>query len=198
MSEKKDESMEKGKPKETCKSKKLEQKDEKGILKKECASLKERLKEKEKEAADYLNMLKRLQAEFENYKKRIIRDQAIFLERASEDIIAKILPVLDNLERALNSTEENTDFESFKKGVEMVHSQLVDVLKKAGSNILNPIGEGFNPHEHEAFMQVESDEHEEGKIVEVLQKGYLFKGKILRPAIVKIAKGCESKDKDTE
>lgn len=192
MNEEKEEKVTEGNEKKT------EQKEKKKDLKKENTFLKEQIKKKENELSDYVDMLKHLQAEFENYKKRVVREQTNFLEFACKDIIIKILPVLDNLERSLSSARDAADFEVFKKGVEMVYSHLVDILKKEGLEAINPAGQCFNPQEHEALMQVESDEHEEGTVVEAMQKGYLLKGKVLRPAIVKVAKGRESKEKNNE
>ncbi|MDP3014501.1 MAG: nucleotide exchange factor GrpE [Candidatus Subteraquimicrobiales bacterium] len=171
--------------------KKKAAKEEKPEKESKASSLKKEFEEKEKEVADYLDRLKRLQAEFENYKKRILKEQTQFLELASQNIISELLSVLDNLERALASSKEGGNFESFIKGVEMVHNQFLQVLEGAGLKVVNPIGKHFDPREHEAFLQVESNEHEEGTIVEVLQKGYLLKDRVLRPAIVKVAKNSQ-------
>ncbi len=152
------------------------------------ASLKEELKKKEEEAASYLDMLQRLKAEFENYKKRVERDQAAFFEMASKDIILKTLPVLDNLERALQALSGGADLDSFKRGIELVTGQFGEILKKEGISVIDPVGQKFDPTHHEAFMQVESDDHEEGRVVEVFQKGYAINGKVIRPAVVKVAK----------
>ncbi len=167
-------------------------KEEKAPKKETRASLEKELKEKEKEIAEYIDRLRRLQAEFENYKKRILNEQTRFLELASENLVSQLLPVLDNLERALASSEKNINFENFKKGVEIVFNQFLQVLKGAGLEVVDPTGKHFDPQEHEAVLQVESNEHEEGTIVEVLQKGYVLKEKVLRPAIVKVAKNSVS------
>lgn len=149
----------------------------------------EELKKKDEEIASYIDMLQRLKAEFENYKKRIERDQVVFFEMATKDIIIKILPILDNLERALAASKEASDFEALKKGIELVAAQFGEVLKREGVSIIDPAGEKFDPLHHEAFMQVESDQHEEGEVVEVFQKGYALKERVIRPAVVKVAKG---------
>ncbi|MDI6891706.1 MAG: nucleotide exchange factor GrpE [Actinomycetota bacterium] len=149
-------------------------------------SWKKRCEKKEEELADCVDTLKRLQAEFENYKKRIIREQSQFLEFASQNLIGELLPVLDNFERALAAGECNRD--DFLKGIELVCAQFKKVLEKEGLQAIDPLGKHFDPHEHEAMMQVESDEHEEGTVAEVLQKGYLLKGRVIRPAIVKVAR----------
>ncbi|MDI6799811.1 MAG: nucleotide exchange factor GrpE [Actinomycetota bacterium] len=160
------------------------QKEKKGDL----AVLKEELKKKNEEIASYVEMLQRLKAEFENYKKRVERDQAAFFEMASKDIVLKVLPTLDNLERALAASNDSSDLDSFKKGIELVMAQLAETLKKEGLSVIDPVGEKFDPLHHEAFMQVESDEYEEGSVVEVFQKGYALGGRVIRPAVVKVAK----------
>ncbi len=156
-------------------------------------SWKKRYEEKEAELTDCIDTLKRLQAEFENYKKRIIKEQSQFLEFASRNLIGEFLPVLDNFERAIEAGlprqrrgECNQD--GFLKGIELVYAQFKKVLEKEGLQAIDPLGKHFDPHEHEAMMQVESDEHEEGTVVGVLQKGYLLKGRLIRPAIVKVAR----------
>ncbi|MDO8886559.1 nucleotide exchange factor GrpE [Candidatus Oleimmundimicrobium sp.] len=176
------------------KAKKRVERDSKKDFKRENALLKEEIKKKDEKITEYVETLKRLQAEFENYKKRVIREQSSFLELACKNIVIKILPVLDNLERALSSAQESGDFKSFKNGVEMVYSQLVDILKKEGLEAINPVGQSFDPREHEALMQIESNEHEEGTVLEAIQKGYFLKGKVLRPAIVKVAKKPQNEE----
>ncbi len=146
------------------------------------------LKEEEARAETLLNDLKRLKADFENYKKRMVKEQTIFLKLANSELIAKLLPVIDNLERALASAEEHENEKTIKEGIEMVNNQLLDILANEGMEIINPVGEEFNPEEHEAVLQIESKEHPEETVVEVLQKGYRLKGKILRPARVKVSK----------
>ncbi len=100
----------------------------------------------------------------------------------------ELIPVLDNFERALRAGEQSKDVGAFCRGVEMVHGQLVEILKRAGLVEINPVGEEFDPLHHEAVMQVSSDDHEDNTVVEVIQKGYRLKGKLLRPAAVKVSK----------
>ena len=150
--------------------------------------LSERLKDKETEAEEYLNALQRLQADFENYKKRMLKEQTEILGMASKNLIQELIPVVDNLERAIEAGKQTTDIATFSKGVELVYSQLMDVLKKTGVSQIDPHGEEFDPFHHEAVMQVESNEHADNTIIEVLQKGYLLKGRLLRPASVKVTK----------
>ncbi len=159
----------------------------KAMGKEDLATLEKKLKAKEAEAADYLHALKRLKADFKNFKKRMVKEQTQFLEMASQNIIMQLLPILDNLERALEASRENKNPDNLLKGVEMIHSQLKSVLDREGLKTIDPLGEKFDPLRHEALMQVESDEHEEDTVVEVLLKGYVLKGNLLRPATVKVS-----------
>lgn len=155
---------------------------------KELEDLRKELETKKAEAAEYLDHLQRLKAEFENYKKRLLREQTQFLELASQNLMGKLLPVLDNFELALLAAEDSQDFERLVKGIEMVYSEFKDVLHKEGLQVIESIGKQFDPQVHEAIMQVHSDEHEDNIVIDVLRQGYTFKGKIIRPAMVKVAK----------
>lgn len=133
---------------------------------------------KKAEKIDELTLLlKRIQADFENYKKRIGREQREFAAKANKEMIKQMLPVLDSFEIALNNQKNS--------GFEMVYQQFLSLLKNQG---LEPIGaEGkFDPYKHEALMQEEADE--EGIILEEFQKGYKFREDIIRPAKVKVSK----------
>jgi molecular chaperone GrpE len=157
----------------------------------EKASLKEIEKDLEKarqEAAEYLDSLQRLKAEFENFRKRMIREQSEFLRLANQRIISDLLPVIDSFDRAMKVLESGEADEKFHQGIKMVYQQLEDTLAKEGLKEINPEGEEFDPLKHEAMMQVESQEHKENMVVEVLEKGYELKGRVIRPAKVKVAK----------
>jgi len=158
------------------------------INKEEWESFQKELETKKAEAAEYLDTLKRLKAEFENYKKRILKEQTQFLEMASQNLITKLLLVLDNFELALFAAEETRDYEKLIKGVEMVYSEFKDLLQKEGLKVIEAEGKEFNPEFHEAVMQVHADECEDNTIVDVMRNGYLFKGRVIRPALVKVAK----------
>lgn len=161
---------------------------EKVVSAEEYEALKKELEAKKTEAAEYLDHLKRLKAEFENYKKRQLKEQTQFLELSAQDLMGKLLPVLDNFELALLAAEDSKDFERLIRGIEMVYGELKDVLRKEGLRVIESIGKQFDPQVHEAVMQVHSDEHEDNTIVDVLRQGYTFKGKVMRPAMVKVAK----------
>lgn len=136
------------------------------------------------ERDEYLAHLQRTQAEFDNYRKRMLRDQTTHLERAASGLVEQILPVLDSFELALGSG--GTDVERLRKGVELVYGELLGALEKAGLERIEALGKPFDPEEHEAVMHVEDDGGETG-VRDVVRSGYRFKGRVIRPAMVKVA-----------
>ena len=148
------------------------------------AELAERLAEVEKERDDYLNDLQRVAAEFENYRKRVARDQASLAARAHERLVKELLPVLDDLERALEAAEAHEEAK-LEEGVALVSRSLADTLRKEGLEEVQTEGK-FDPHVHEALLSQPS-EAEEGAVVEVIQKGYRLGDRVLRPARVVVA-----------
>lgn len=155
---------------------------------KRLATLEEELGRKTKEATEYLDTLRRVQADAENFRKRMLKEQTAFLQLASQNLVLQLLPVIDNLERALASARAGSDDEGLVEGVALIYQQLLDILTKEGLETIDPAGEPFDPLRHEAVMQVESNEHSEGTVVEVLQKGFAHRGRVLRPAMVKVSK----------
>jgi molecular chaperone GrpE len=147
-------------------------------------SLEERLAAAERKAEEHLDDLKRLAAEFDNYRKRAARDQEQLVARAHERLVEELLPVLDDLERALEAAEEHEEAK-LEEGVKLVHRSLEDVLRKEGVHEVETNGR-FDPHVHEALLSQPADA-EEGSIVEVLQKGYRLGDRVLRPARVVVA-----------
>lgn len=142
--------------------------------------------------AELLDSLVRLKAEFENYRKRMLKEQTRILETAESGLIKKLLPVIDNLERALESASPGVDDAGgLRKGVEMVLGQLLELLVKEGLEVISPEGEPFDPEHHEAMMVVETDECPEDTVIGVTQKGYRFNGVLLRPAMVRVS--CAAK-----
>lgn len=139
------------------------------------------------ESEDYQQRLLRTQADFDNFRRRTVKEKEELGKYASAKLITELLPVIDNFERALSTAGESTDANSYIKGVEMIFRQLEGVLKTEGLTPMEAEGQPFNPEFHQAIMQVESDEHEDGVVVEVVQKGYLLKDKVLRPAMVKVS-----------
>ncbi|HVW30932.1 MAG TPA: nucleotide exchange factor GrpE [Acidimicrobiia bacterium] len=141
------------------------------------------------ERDEYLAHLQRMQAEFENFRKRTLRDQTAHLERATGNLIEQLLPVLDSFELALNSAGQSPGepgAERLRKGVELVYGELLGTLEKAGLERIEALGKPFDPEEHEAVMHVEEDGGDPG-VRDVVRSGYRFKGRVLRPAMVKVA-----------
>lgn len=135
--------------------------------------------------AELTDTLQRLQAEFDNYKKRIDREKKEFMLFANRELIKNVLPILDNLTLAL---QHQGNFEEFQKGVVMIHTQLSEILREQGLEPIETKGKPFDPHVHEALLQIESTEPS-GTVLEELQKGYILVGTVLRPAKVKVSKG---------
>ncbi|PAD80417.1 nucleotide exchange factor GrpE [Paenibacillus campinasensis] len=129
----------------------------------------------------------RAQADFDNFRRRTQKEKEELAKYASSKLIQELLPVIDNFERALQASGDNPEFESFSKGVNMIFRQMEQILAAEGLTAMNSVGQPFNPEFHQAIMQVESDEHEEGIVVEEVQKGYMLKDKVLRPAMVKVS-----------
>jgi molecular chaperone GrpE len=149
--------------------------------------------ESESDVSRMKNDLQRLQAEFENYRKRSDRDKSEFVKFATRDLVIDLLPVLDNLDLALsNSKEVAKEKTEFVKGIELIYGQFYEVLSKIGLSRIESLGQKFNPYMHEALLQEESD-GDENKILEEMQKGYLLNDKVIRHAKVKISKKRDNK-----
>lgn len=138
-------------------------------------------------ADDYQQRSLRTQADFDNFRKRTQKEKEDFAKYASSKLITELLPIIDNFERAISAAGDIADNDSFAKGVGMIFRQLEGVLKAEGLEPMEAVGQPFNPEFHQAIMQVESDEHEEGIVVEEVQKGYMLKDRVLRPAMVKVS-----------
>lgn len=140
------------------------------------------------EARDMRALAQRKQAEFENFRKRIERERAETVKYASTDVVKEMLPVLDNLERAVEAAQSSAQDEGqLREGVEIICKQFRDTLFKLGLSEVDAKDATFDPHVHEAVGRVETDEHPEGTVVEVLQKGYLYKDRLLRPSMVSVS-----------
>jgi molecular chaperone GrpE len=147
-------------------------------------SVDERLAQAEAKAEEHLDDLKRLAAEFDNYRKRTARDQQALVARAAERLVKELLPVLDDLERALVAADEHEEAK-LEDGVRLVHRSLADALRREGLDEIATEGP-FDPHVHEALLSQPS-EADEGTVIEVLQKGYRLGDRVLRPARVVVA-----------
>ena len=140
------------------------------------------------EAESYLDDLRRLQADFDNYRKRTLREQTARAASASQALVARLLPVLDNFELAVSSAEHSRDFDRMLKGVEMVFGELREVMESEGLVKIEAEGKPFDPERHEAVIAVEQEDTEPGMVVGIVRTGYELRGKVLRPAMVKVAK----------
>jgi molecular chaperone GrpE len=139
------------------------------------------------ELEDTKTRLLRTQADFDNFRRRSRDEKAAAAKYRAKDLVESLLPVIDNFERAL-AVEVNDDHsKSVLQGLEMVYRQFKDALEKEGVEEINSVGEPFDPHYHQAVMQVQSEEYESNVVVEVLQKGYQLKDRVIRPAMVKVS-----------
>lgn len=135
---------------------------------------------------EYLNLLKRVQADFDNFRRRTIQEREEAVKYCSLRLATNLLPVLDNFERALRASGE--DLHNFKEGVELIYRQFKDVLEKEGIKPMDSVGGEFDPNLHEAVMQEPSAEHSDNTVIEEFQKGYVLADRVIRPAMVKVAK----------
>lgn len=129
----------------------------------------------------------RAQADFDNFRRRARTEKEEFLKYASLKIIEPLLPIRDNFDRALSSSKETKDFDALVKGLDMVYRQLEQIMEQEGVKPIEAVGQPFNPQYHEAIMQVESEEHEAGIVLEEIVKGYMMKDKVIRPAMVRVS-----------
>lgn len=146
--------------------------------------VKEELAEQTKKADEYYEHLKRNMAEFDNYKKRVTKEKEKLYYTITSDVIADILPIMDNFEKAIDA--KTTD-ESYKSGMEMIYTQLNDILKKLGLEEIEALKTTFDPNFHEAVMHIEDENYSEKEVVEVLRKGYKIGDKVIRHSMVKVA-----------
>lgn len=150
--------------------------------------LRSELAEEKAKAEDYFNRLVRLQADFENYRKRTQREKEEYFKYASASLCEQLLPVIDNFHLALAARDE--DPSNVVKGVEMIYRQLEEILQREGLTPIETVGQEFDPAKHEAVMQEETQEHPENMVIAELRRGYYLKDRLLRPAMVKVAKSC--------
>jgi molecular chaperone GrpE len=129
--------------------------------------------------------LLRTAAEFDNYRKRMDRERRELADYTAGEVISELLPIVDNLERALQAAAED---DPLRKGVELIHRQMLDLLRKRGVKPIEALGTDFDPNFHQAVIHEESTEHREGEVMAELQRGYVVGDRLLRPAMVKVAK----------
>jgi molecular chaperone GrpE len=139
--------------------------------------------------------LLRRQADFENYRKRVEKERFEDAKRATARVIESLIPIIDGFEHALAAHRE-AEYESYRKGFELIYKQLLDNLMKLGAERVDPLGKPFDPHLHQAVERAETAEHADGTILQVFQPGYVFHGRVLRPAMVRVAVHPSSASKE--
>lgn len=135
---------------------------------------------------DLQQTLLRRQADFDNYRKRIERERADDSKRHTARVVEALIPIVDSFEQALAAHRE-AEYESYRKGFELIYKQFLDNLNKLGVERVEPVGQHFDPHLHQALDRTETDAADDGVILQVYQPGYVFHGRVLRPAMVRVA-----------
>ena len=153
------------------------------------ARMQQELEEARSENAAAADMMLRLAAEMDNYKKRVVKERESLIKYGSQGIVQELLPILDNFERAVESASKLRDFDSFLEGVVMIFKQMYDALERKGVSGIDAVGETFDPNIHEAVVQVASQEYPENIVVEEFQKGYMLHDRVIRPSMVAVSKG---------
>ncbi len=153
----------------------------------EIQQLREQLEATQAEAQENYQRFLRAQADFDNYRRRTRQEKEELAKYATAGMIESLLPVIDNFERAIQAGKTADADSPLLQGIEMVYKQFMDVLSSAGLEEIESLGKPFDPFLHEAVMKEPSEEHEEGTVVEVLQKGYRLKDRVIRPAMVKVS-----------
>ena len=139
-------------------------------------------------ANEYLDGWQRARADFTNYKKRVEREQAQTYQNAAASILKRYLGIIDDLERALKSRPKDGEGAAWAEGIDLIYRKLLSILESEGIQLMEAEGKPFDPNLHEAIMSEVSDQHESGQIIEVLQQGYTLGDRVLRPAMVRVAR----------
>ena len=145
--------------------------------------------ELQRQRDEYYDRLLRKSAEFDNYRKRIERERQATQESAAAGIIEELLPLIDDLERALKAEPGADGGDAYRRGVDLIHQQLLDILRKRGARPIEALGADFDPHYHQAVVYEPSEGRRDGEIVEEFRRGYMLGDRLLRPSMVKVAKG---------
>ena len=138
---------------------------------------------------EYYDLLLRKSAEFDNYRKRVERDRQMLADAAAANMIEELLPLMDDLERALKAEAGPDSAVAYRRGVELIHQRLGEILRKRGVRAIEAVGADFDPHYHQAVSHEPARGHREGEIVEEFRRGYMLGDRLLRPSMVKVAKG---------
>ena len=142
--------------------------------------------------AEHDRMLRTV-AEYENSRKRAEREKEEFRKYALEEVVRDLIPVIDSIERAIESTNESEDFKSLSEGVQLIHKQFLDSLERRGVKPIVAVGAPFDPTQHEAIMYIESDDVAENDVIEDFQRGYMLNDRVIRPSMVSVSKGTAEK-----
>ena len=145
--------------------------------------------ELQRQRDEYYDLLLRKSAEFDNYRKRTERDRQMVSDAAAASMIEEILPLMDDLERAVTADAGGDGGEAYRRGVELIHQQLLEILRKRGARPIEALGADFDPHYHQAVSYEPAEGRREGEIVEEFRRGYMLGDRLLRPSMVKVAKG---------
>jgi len=145
--------------------------------------------ELQRQRDDFYERLLRKTAEFDNYRKRVERDRQAMAESAAADLVRELLPLVDDLERALKAEPGADGAEAYRRGVELIHRQLVEVLRKRGVRPIEALGADFDPHFHQAVSYEPAEGRRDGEVIEEFGRGYMLGDRLIRPSMVKVAKG---------
>jgi molecular chaperone GrpE len=145
--------------------------------------------ELQRQRDDFYDRLLRKTAEFDNYRKRVERDRQSMAESVAADAVKDLLPLVDDLERALKADTGAEGAEAYRKGVELIHRQLLEILRKRGVRAIEALGTDFDPHFHQAIAHEPAEGRRDGEVIEEFGRGYMLGDRLIRPAIVKVAKG---------
>lgn len=142
----------------------------------------------QRERDEYYDRLLRKTAEFDNYRKRIDRERQQVTEAAAADLIEELLPLVDDMERALKAEAGPAGADAYRRGVELIHKQMTELLRKRGVRAIQALGADFDPHYHQAVAYESADGRRDGEVIEEFRRGYMLGDRLLRPAMVKVAK----------
>jgi molecular chaperone GrpE len=145
--------------------------------------------ELQRQRDDFYDRLLRKTAEFDNYRKRTERDRQAVTEAAAANIIQELLPLVDDLERALKVEATSEGAEAYRRGVELIHKQISEILRKRGVRAIEAVGADFDPHYHQAVSYEPAEGRREGEVIEEFRRGYMLGDRLLRPSMVKVAQG---------
>ena len=147
------------------------------------------VEEIQRQRDEYYDLLLRKTAEFENYRKRVERDRMNMSEAAAADLLGDLLPLVDDLERALSADPGTEGSEAYRRGVELIHKQLLELLRRRGVRPIEALGADFDPYYHQAVIHDAVEGGRDGQVIEEFRRGYMLGDRLLRPSMVKVAKG---------